>query len=155
MPQMPQLSNGDGPAGAGKEGTPPPENPFAALLAASAGMGGPGAGAGGPGMFPPFGPPGMAGMGGGAFPGAPMMEPPKPKTRLQKVLPLLHLVAMWCLLGYFVLWAEPSAYRDLVGEDTAAFSLWRRWAGLGRGSPALVDTLERFRVQIVVRLLPG
>jgi len=39
-----------------------------------------------------------------------------------------------------------------VGEDTdatVAFGLWRRWANLGRGSPALVDTLERFRVQIV------
>jgi len=119
---------------------PPIDNPFARLLGPQ-----PGAGAGG-GMFPPFGP-GMAGN----LPGA--MEDPKPKTKLQKALPLLHLIAMWCLLAYFVLWAEPKAYRDATSEDLrmTAVGLFKRWAELGTRSPLLSNAMQTFRIHIVVR----
>ena len=127
---------------------PPIDNPFAALL------GLPGAGGSGIGAFPP----------GMKFPA---MQPPpiqeqKPKTILQKVLPLLHLAAVWCLLAYFVLSAEPKAYAQAnahvlgVGEDgplkwDPAF-LWKRWMELGKRQ-TLRNSLESFRVQVVVWIL--
>ena len=118
---------------------PPMDNPFAALLGPQAGAG---AGAG---MFPPFGP-GMAGK----LPGA--MEEAKPKTKLQKALPLLHLIAMWCLLAYFVLWAEPKAYSEATGEDVrmSAVGLFKRWSALGTQSPLLSNANQIFRIHIVV-----
>lgn len=118
---------------------PPMDNPFAALLGPQAGAG---AGAG---MFPPFGP-GMAGM----VPGA--MEEAKPKTKLQKALPLLHLIAMWCLLAYFVLWAEPKVYREATGEDVrmSAVGLFKRWSALGTQSPLLSNANQMFRIHAVV-----
>lgn len=95
----------------------------------------------------------MMGM-DGKFPAAPGMgmEPPKEKTKLQKAMPLLHLVAMWCLLAYFVLWAEPKAYSEAVGvaEGQGAVSLWRRWAELGRKNPMVSEAMQTFRIQIVV-----
>jgi hypothetical protein len=117
---------------------PPIDNPFAALLGPQAGVGADG------GMFPPFGP-GMAGN----FPGA--MEDPKPKTKLQKALPLLHLIAMWCLLAYFVLWAEPKVYRDATGQELrmSAVGLFKRWAELGGRSPLLSNAMQTFRIHIV------
>ncbi|KAF9482389.1 hypothetical protein BDN70DRAFT_991181 [Pholiota conissans] len=126
----------------------PLDNPFAALMGAQ-GLGG-AAGSGGAGMFPPFGPGmGMEGMGAG-FPGA-MAPPPKEKTKLQKVLPLLHLVAMWCLLAYFVLWGEPSVHREITGEDVAwnATGIWKRWSALGQRSPLLSTSMETFKVHVV------
>jgi len=54
---------------------------------------------------------------------------PAPPTRLQKILPLIHLLSVWCLLAYFVLWREPQAFREgtagVVEEDW-----WVRWAKL-------------------------
>ncbi|KIM39124.1 hypothetical protein M413DRAFT_12419 [Hebeloma cylindrosporum] len=114
---------------------PPMDNPFAALLGPQAGAG---AGAG---MFPPFGP-GMAGK---------VPEEAKPKTKLQKALPLLHLIAMWCLLAYFVLWAEPKAFSEATGEDVrvSAVGLFKRWAALGTQSPVLYNANEMFRIHVV------
>ena len=114
---------------------PPIDNPFAALLAAQAG------GGSGGGVFPPFGP-GMTGK-------API-DVPEPTT-LQKVMPLLHILAMWCLLAYFVLWAEPQMYSAVNREDEGAVGLWRRWAELGRQSPLVENITQAFRVQLVVR----
>jgi len=139
------------PFGEPQDPFPQMDNPLAALL------GGPQAGAGGgggAGMFPPFGGPGMSMMGmDGKFPAAPGMgmEPPKEKTKLQKAMPLLHLVAMWCLLAYFVLWAEPKAYGEAVGvaEGEGAVSLWRRWAELGRKNPVALEAMQTFRIQVV------
>ena len=113
---------------------PPIDNPFAALLAAQAG------GGSGGGVFPPFGP-GMTGK-------API-DVPEPTT-LQKIMPLLHILAMWCLLAYFVLWAEPQMYNAVSREDEGAIGLWRRWAELGRHSPLVENITQAFRVQLVV-----
>ncbi|KAH6917730.1 hypothetical protein BKA70DRAFT_1395396 [Coprinopsis sp. MPI-PUGE-AT-0042] len=54
---------------------------------------------------------GMGGMGGPQGP-EPQAEPP---TRLQKFLPLVHLVATWSLLAYFVLFFEPRTYAETGG----------------------------------------
>jgi hypothetical protein len=121
---------------------PPIDNPFAALLAAQAGGGSAGD------FFPPFGP-GMTGK-------APMgnNDVPEP-TKLQKAMPLLHILAMWCLLAYFVLWAEPRIDSAINSEnDGGAVGWWRRWAELGRHSPLLENVTQAFRVQIVVRIFP-
>ena len=54
---------------------------------------------------------------------------PKPPTRLQKWLPLLHLVCMWSLLAVFVLWKEPQVFVEkTAGAVEVAF--WRRWPKL-------------------------
>ncbi|KDR68664.1 hypothetical protein GALMADRAFT_104453 [Galerina marginata CBS 339.88] len=128
------------PFGEPQDPIPPMDNPFAALLGPQAA-----AGAGG-GMFPPMGP-GMAGK----FPLSAALGEPKPKNKLQKVMPLLHLIAMWCLLAYFVLWAEPMAYREAVSEDMGltAVSFWRRWADLGQKNPSASNAMQTFRLQIV------
>jgi len=113
---------------------PPIDNPFAALLAAQAG------GSGG-GVFPPFGP----GMTGKASIGS---NDPQPTT-LQKIMPLLHILAIWCLLAYFVFWAEPQMYSAVNREDEGAVGLWRRWAELRRQSPLVENFTHAFRVQLV------
>ena len=120
---------------------PPIDNPFAALLAAQAG-----GGLGG-GFSPPFGP-GMMGKAPIRF-NNDIHEP----TQLQKAMPLLHIFAMWCLLAYFTLWAEPRMYSAVINgeDDGGAIGLWRRWAELGRQSPLLESVTQAFRVQIMVR----
>ncbi len=104
------------------------DNPFAALMGLS------GAGMGGtlpPGLRP--------------FP----VEEPKPKTTLQRVLPLLHLIAVWCLLAYFLFWAEPKSYAEASPTVLSGEGLWKRWAELGR-SDVLKRGLTTYRLQIVV-----
>ncbi|KAL0950502.1 hypothetical protein HGRIS_007311 [Hohenbuehelia grisea] len=72
----------------------------------------------------------------------------KPPTRLQKLMPLIHLGAIWCLLAYFVLYKEPQMY----GEEmrTQQFSsgkgIWGRWAELGRTT----HIVNVWRIAIVV-----
>jgi hypothetical protein len=75
------------------------------------------------------GQPGMEGQ-PGPFPGMmnmPMSSPapPKPKTLLQKVLPLVHILLASLLLVYCVLWMEPAAHGDGSGH-------WSRWHELRR-----------------------
>jgi len=122
--------------------TPPMDNPLAALMGPQMGADGPGINS----MFSPFGP----GMDGKFKPVA--VEPPKEKTKLQKLMPLLHLIAMWCLLAYFVLWAEPLAYTESVTEELGmnAVGMWRRWANLGQKSSLIENIARRFTVQVVV-----
>ena len=99
---------------------------MAALMAALQG----GGGAGGGGMPPfPFAGAGMPGMGAPA-PSA----PPKPKTLLQKLMPVVHVVCAWVLFAYFVLWKEPEAY-DIKTHNASQDSVWRRWADLSWKSP--------------------
>ncbi|KAF9554780.1 hypothetical protein CPC08DRAFT_712650 [Agrocybe pediades] len=151
-------------AGSFSESSTPPQsgmpmdNPFAALMGPQMmmGAGAGGDGAGGNGMFPPmpFGPGMGMGMGmDGKFPLGmqQQQQQPKEKTKLQKLMPLLHLVAMWCLLAYFVLWAEPLAYTEGVTEELGvnAVGMWRRWANLGQKSALLENTARRFVVQVV------
>ncbi|KAK7468372.1 hypothetical protein VKT23_002888 [Stygiomarasmius scandens] len=130
-------------------------NPLAALL--MAGLNG-GAGAGtmpalpGTGSMgtdgksegiPPLMPPGfpnMAGTGPGMPPGAMMAtEPPKPKTLLQRLMPLIHLVAMWALLAYFAFFQEPKVYEETFGATSVSGSgwqgVWTRWGELAKRNP--------------------
>lgn len=71
----------------------------------------------------------------------------KPKTRLQKMIPLIHLLAAWALLAYFVLWKEPEKYESLT-HDATSENFWGRWAELGWKSPR-----EGWGVQTVVCLI--
>jgi len=117
---------------------PPMDNPLAMLFQQAANN----VDGAGP-MFPPFG--GVKGGKGPVMDGAQASEP----TKLQKAMPLLHMLAMWCLLVYFVLWMEPKAYEQVgAGVGGEVVGVWRRWAELGRRSPVA----RVFRVQLVVWL---
>lgn len=106
-------------------------------------------------MLFPQGMPGGAGpgMGMGAFGPAAGSEvqQEKPPTRLQKLMPFVHMVAMWVLLAYFVLYREPLAHDAVVGSVDYGEGPWRRWAVLGKtgGGASIGDVL---RVQFVVRV---
>lgn len=91
----------------------------------------------------PFGP-GAAGKAPGTSTGV------QPPTRLQKLMPLLHMLAMWLLLAYFVLWKEPQVH-DVSGlGGVAGKGLWKRWAELGWKNPLSDGVLG---VQVVVCFL--
>ncbi|KAK7688122.1 hypothetical protein QCA50_008492 [Cerrena zonata] len=93
----------------------PPDDPLAALMQS---LGQPGAQSPA-GTFPGFPPP---------------PAPPKPKTLLQKLIPLIHILAAWILLGYFVLWREPAAF-ETQSHGAGGGDWWRRWAELGWKHP--------------------
>lgn len=122
------------PAGPIDPFAPPIDNPFASLMGFS--------GSGTEGTLP-------AGL-------QTLVQESKPKTSLQKALPLLHLVAVWCLLAYFLLWAEPKSYAQansaiLGDEKWNAAGLWMRWAELGKSDGLLKRGITTYRLQIVVR----
>ncbi|KAJ7020277.1 hypothetical protein C8F04DRAFT_1275331 [Mycena alexandri] len=151
----------------GREASPDPfagmagmdgNNPFAAMMAAAAGGGGAGAGAGG---FPPvgagmgMGADGMGGLSGmmGGMGKAPDVAPPK--TRAQRLMPALHLVAVWSLLLYFILVREPAVHEGLMiasrpslteGQNALSFA-WR-WRQLA-SSPWLAEFNKGWGVQAV------
>ncbi|GBE78578.1 hypothetical protein BKA93DRAFT_902562 [Sparassis latifolia] len=54
----------------------------------------------------------------------------KPKTFLQKVLPLVHLLVAWALLAYFVFWKEPESYDLRTHGAVLSDTRWTRWAEL-------------------------
>ncbi|KAI0358872.1 hypothetical protein OH77DRAFT_1113012 [Trametes cingulata] len=118
-PEQSRLPPSSAPTSTSAAPLPPPDDPMAALMSAlQPGGGGPIP----PGMqFP------AAGMG--------MAPPPKPKTFLQKVMPIVHVLAAWALLAYFVLWKEPEAYEAKTHGTELAGSRWRRWAELSWKSP--------------------
>jgi hypothetical protein len=103
------------------------DNPFAAMLFPQQGMG--------------------AGMGMGNGAGKAVAPDVSPPTKLQRLMPFVHLVMMWCLLAYFVVWEEPRVYKErlLDGE----FGVWRRWAELRTMGPIGI-TAHVLQVQIVV-----
>jgi len=76
----------------------------------------------------------LSGQPPGAMPGAPPpaqqnVVGPRPKSTVQKLLPVLHLLATWILLAFFVVFKEPEAYVDkpyVIGGS----SIWQRWAEL-------------------------
>lgn len=103
---MRMLMGGGAPDPAGIPSAPgaPADDPFAALMQS----------------LQDGGPPGVT---AGGFPGMGLVPPPpKPRTLLHKLLPLIHLLSVWALVGYFVFWFEPR-----VSGSTAGFS---RWASL-------------------------
>ena len=108
------VDSGAEPAGA--------DDPMSALMAALQG--------GGDGAPPAFPFPGAAGM----MPPS-QAAPPKPKTLLQKLMPVVHIVCAWALLAYFVLWKEPEAYDAKTHGVSTTDGAWRRWAELNWKSP--------------------
>lgn len=108
----------------------PDGDPLAALMAmmgpegmkdGMGGMGGP------PGMVPPN----LSNL----FAQPPVSPVPARRTFLQKILPLIHLLAGWMLLAFFVFWKEPQAYEAKPHAPNSLDSSWRRWAELGWQSP--------------------
>jgi len=69
----------------------------------------------------------------------PPYVPVKPKTLLQRALPLFHLLCMIGLLVWFVLWREPEQFAATIkregGEQVINVSKTSRWAGLSKESP--------------------
>ncbi|KAJ7102609.1 hypothetical protein B0H15DRAFT_1017717 [Mycena belliarum] len=128
-------------------------NPFAALMAAGMGNGtGAGAGVGGENPFAtmgegnenPFGAmlgprtnkSGGAGAGMGMGMGGAAEVPPK--TRAQRLMPALHLAAVWALLAYFVVVLEPRAAGvSGNGDDAGRGAAWR-WRQLSAGARASI-----------------
>ncbi|KAI0089902.1 hypothetical protein BDY19DRAFT_91760 [Irpex rosettiformis] len=126
-PQPPSAIEGPNDSNANPNGNFPEGDPFAALMAM---MGQQGAGEkdGGPGPLNL----GMLQQN--------MFSPPAPpvsaqRTLLQKVMPVVHLLAGWLLLAYFVIWREPQAYGVKQRAADVSESGWRRWAELGSRSP--------------------
>ncbi|KAI0761161.1 hypothetical protein BD413DRAFT_591879 [Trametes elegans] len=119
QPRLPSSSSSAAPGASPASAPPLPEgDPMAALMSALQ-QGGGGA------------PPGFQ------FPGAGLAQssPPKPKTFVQKLMPIIHVVAAWALLAYFVLWREPEAFDAKTHGAQPAESRWRRWAELSWKSP--------------------
>ncbi|KAJ6498175.1 hypothetical protein C8R47DRAFT_1010064 [Mycena vitilis] len=149
---------------AGRGGSPLPEgnpfvgmpgmenNPFAAMMAAAAGGAGAGGGGGG---FPPGGADGglagMMGMGGmGGMGKAPEVAPPK--TLAQRLMPALHLIAVWMLLLYFVIMREPAAHEVAsagAAEPGGIGFAWRWRQLIGGGKGALGPLASAWGVQAV------
>ncbi|GAA5938878.1 uncharacterized protein JCM15063_004896 [Sporobolomyces koalae] len=134
--QLAQLS-GMNAGGPGMGGAPGGEDMIAQMLAQmTAGPGGAAAG-GQPGQNP------FAGMGGGNGVGNPFaaqagqspVAPPQPKTFLDKVFPLVHLVAMVSLAVYAVVWWEPSKRFGLYGSSETRGIDWAAWGALASRRP--------------------
>ncbi|KAJ7431512.1 hypothetical protein B0H11DRAFT_850477 [Mycena galericulata] len=119
-PQGNPFAGMEGNPFAGMEG-----NPLAALMGAG-GAGGAGAG------FPPFGADVGAGMGMGM---GKAPDVPPPKTRMQRLLPVLHFAAVWALIAYFVIFREPAYYEaafeaaGVAGAGSGVAWRWRQLAG--------------------------
>ncbi|GAA5885748.1 hypothetical protein JCM16303_006049 [Sporobolomyces ruberrimus] len=111
---MAQMAAGGGPGGPG--GAAGGENPFAAMM-----------GGGGSNPFAP--------QQGGA--GVPPVSPfpPQPKTFLDKIFPLVHLVAMVGLAVYAVVWWEPSRRLGLYGAYETQGIDWAAWGALASRRP--------------------
>jgi hypothetical protein len=62
------------------------------------------------------------------------MEAVRPKTLLEKVMPLIHLIVTWSLLAYFAVFKEPEVYDETA--PVVKLSGWQRWAELGWRSPS-------------------
>ncbi|KIJ58723.1 hypothetical protein HYDPIDRAFT_32194 [Hydnomerulius pinastri MD-312] len=104
---QPQLSAP--PTVGSRAGSLPPDDPFASMMAQLQQMD-----------------PSRGGAAGKA-PAAPAA--PKPATRFQKLMPLIHVVCMWCLLAFFVLWKEPQIFVEkTAGAVEVVF--WKRWPKL-------------------------
>ncbi|GAA5880955.1 hypothetical protein JCM1840_006925 [Sporobolomyces johnsonii] len=101
--------------------------------------------AGGGGGIPPFGAAaGAGGLGPAAAGGAnPFLRqppvspfPPAPKSFLDKVLPLVHLLAMVGLAAYAVVWLEPSRRLGLYGWGGGEGGIdWAAWGALAVRKP--------------------
>ncbi|KAH8111427.1 hypothetical protein DFH11DRAFT_1729368 [Phellopilus nigrolimitatus] len=103
------------------------EDPMAAMLSALTQLTG--------GQAPPAlnfgGMPGMPPMPMGPQTTAATTPAPR-RTLLQRLRPVLHLLATWILLAYFALFQEPDAYELRVARvGTEKWGMFQRWAELG------------------------
>lgn len=57
----------------------------------------------------------------------------KPKTVIQKLLPILHVIAVWALVAFFIFWREPEAFRARNSAVVSTGDIWNRWARLASG----------------------
>jgi GET complex subunit GET2 len=72
----------------------------------------------------------------------------KPKTVIQKLLPILHVIAVWALVAFFIIWREPEAFRARNSAIVSTGDIWNRWARLASG-PA---ERSSWGIEIVVSL---
>lgn len=80
---------------------------------------------------------------------------PKPRSKVQKLLPLIHVISVWCLFVFFAAWREPVVHHENSPWQGGESSFWARWARL---SPQSIKTQgEAWQVQPVVRpcYIPG
>lgn len=75
---------------------------------------------------------------------------PRPKTVIQKLFPLLHVIAVWTLLAFFIFWREPEAFQARNSVVVSSGNIWNRWAKLARGTAAQ----STWGIEIVVSLRP-
>ncbi|GAA6003854.1 hypothetical protein JCM10207_006437 [Rhodosporidiobolus poonsookiae] len=139
------LGGGDGPGAGGA-------NPFAGFP----GLGGEGGAAGGQDMFAQMmaqmaqasggdgaGAPGGGGPGGLGAQGNPFMQPPvspfpaQPKTLLDRVFPLVHLLAMVGLAVYAIVFLEPAKRVSAYGWTGTEHGIdWSAWGALLSQKPS-------------------
>jgi hypothetical protein len=72
----------------------------------------------------------------------------KTKSFIQKLLPVLHVFAVWALAAFFIFWREPEAFRARNSAVVSTGDVWNRWARLASG-PAEQST---WGIEIVVSL---
>jgi hypothetical protein len=78
-----------------------------------------------------------------SMPSMPGMDvtPSKPPTLLQRLLPLLHVLSVWILLGYFVFYKEPMAFQ--AKTHGAGESGWLgRWGELLHGAGSVSSVVR-------------
>ena len=75
---------------------------------------------------------------------------PKPRSKLQKLLPLIHVILVWCLFMFFAVWREPAVHSENSTWQNEETSFWARWARLSPQSSRTQG--ETWQVQPVVRL---
>ena len=92
----------------------------------------------------------QGGMGQGAKVAPQSRTEPKPKTAIQKLLPLLHVIAVWALLAFFIFWREPEAFQARNSVVVSSGNIWNRWAKLASGTAAQ----STWGIEIVVSLRP-
>lgn len=73
----------------------------------------------------------------------------KPKTVIQKLLPIFHVIVVWALVAFFMFWQEPEAFRVRNSMVVSTVDMWNRWAQLA-GSPAEQSS---WGIEMVVSLL--
>ncbi|THH14054.1 hypothetical protein EW146_g6237 [Bondarzewia mesenterica] len=76
------------------------------------------------------------GQGGPSALGKGPMAPPnpseKPRSLVQKLMPLIHVLTAWFLVAFFVAWKEPEVFYAQTSSAVLPGSIWRRWATLGK-----------------------
>ncbi|KAF8639399.1 hypothetical protein AX17_001524 [Amanita inopinata Kibby_2008] len=78
---------------------------------------------------------------------ATMQEEQKPKTMMQKLVPVIHMLAIWTLLVWFIVWRRgeysylnSGLESSLVGDTKTRF--WERWANLSGKAPQLLGSVS-------------